>query len=58
MIKPVTTETQGFLRFKKSKKSAHWEKWRKNHMSISIVAEKTFDKVQHLLIIKTLTMSF
>ena len=29
--------------------------WDKNHMTISIDAEKEFDKIQHLFMIKTLS---
>ena len=51
------TSSQGWLNIRKSIKVIHHINKRKvkNHMIISIDAEKAFDKVQHPFMIKTLT---
>ena len=51
-----TPGMQGFFNIRKSINMIHHinKLKAKNHMIISIVAEKAFDKIQHLLKIKTL----
>ena len=47
--------SQGFFNICKSINVIHVNKLKdKNHVIISIVAEKTFDKIQHPFMIKTL----
>ena len=49
------TGIQGFFSIRKSINVIHINKLKdKNHMIISIDAEKAFDKIQHLFMIKTL----